>query len=189
VRLVGSFAVAASLVLAVLAAQPAPARAQSGGGFDLLWSTLDGGGVMLSEGGGYRLGGTVGQPDAVVSAGGGFTLRGGFWQAWLGAVSGVAAGPGDPAPRFSLRAPAPNPFHASVVLFLVLPAAGALDVSVYDVAGRRVRMLVSETRPAGPHSVAWDGLGDHGVRLPSGVYFMEVRSGGQRGVKRVVLLD
>ncbi|MFZ5808603.1 MAG: hypothetical protein ACOY16_04895 [Chloroflexota bacterium] len=53
--------------------------AQSGSGYDLTWSTIDGGGDTLSEGGGYSLGGTVGQPDAGVLSGGGYTLAGGFW--------------------------------------------------------------------------------------------------------------
>lgn len=55
------------------------AQAQSGGGYDLTWNTIDGGGYTWSEGGGYALGGTIGQPDAGVLQGGGYTLAGGFW--------------------------------------------------------------------------------------------------------------
>lgn len=55
------------------------ASAQSGGGYDLTWSTLDGGGYTFSVGGGYQLGGTIGQPDAGALSGGGYTLSGGFW--------------------------------------------------------------------------------------------------------------
>ena len=55
--------------------------AQSGGGFDLSWNSIDGGGAMFSTGGGFELGGTIGQPDATdtVMTGGGFELTGGFW--------------------------------------------------------------------------------------------------------------
>lgn len=53
--------------------------AQSGGGYDLSWWTVDGGGYTWSEGGGYALGGTIGQPDAGVLQGSGYTLAGGFW--------------------------------------------------------------------------------------------------------------
>jgi len=67
-----------SLLLASLAFTTI-ALAQSGGGYDLTWSTVDGGGYTWSEGGGYSLGGTVGQPDAGVLSGGGYTLAGGFW--------------------------------------------------------------------------------------------------------------
>jgi len=75
-----AFNVSRLLLLAVLFSLLAgAARAQSGGGYDLTWSTIDGGGYTWSEGGGYSLGGTVGQPDAGVLSGGGYTLLGGFW--------------------------------------------------------------------------------------------------------------
>lgn len=48
-------------------------------GFDLPWSTLDGGGYTFSAGGGYELGGTIGQPDAGTMTGGIYSLGGGFW--------------------------------------------------------------------------------------------------------------
>ena len=50
------------------------------GGYELSWWTVDGGGQMYSLGGGYELGGTIGQPDAGVLTGGGYTLGGGFWR-------------------------------------------------------------------------------------------------------------
>ena len=56
-----------------------PALAQSGGMYDLSWSTVDGGGHTFSTGGVYSLGGTAGQPDAGLMTGGVYTLGGGFW--------------------------------------------------------------------------------------------------------------
>jgi hypothetical protein len=54
--------------------------AQTGGGYDLTWSTIDGGGGG-SAGGGYQLTGTLGQPDAGATlSGGGYSLSGGFWS-------------------------------------------------------------------------------------------------------------
>jgi len=64
-----------------------PVRAQSGGGYDLTWSTIDGGG-SVSSGGAYLLGGTAGQPDAGAMSGGAYTLVGGFWG---GSVSGATS--------------------------------------------------------------------------------------------------
>ena len=57
-----------------------PIAAQTGGGYDLSWSTIDGGGGA-SNGGGYELDGTIGQYDTSTLSGGGFQLSGGFWQA------------------------------------------------------------------------------------------------------------
>jgi hypothetical protein len=67
------------LLLLLLAPGLVAVRAQSGGPYDLTWSTVDGGGEMYSAGGAYTLGGTVGQPDAGVLEGGAYTLAGGFW--------------------------------------------------------------------------------------------------------------
>jgi len=47
--------------------------------YALPWNTVDGGGYTFSAGGRYRLGGTVGQPDAGLLAGGRYRLAGGFW--------------------------------------------------------------------------------------------------------------
>jgi hypothetical protein len=50
------------------------------GEYDLSWWTADGGGATFSSGGGYALGGTIGQPDAGLLSGGDYTLGGGFWR-------------------------------------------------------------------------------------------------------------
>jgi len=55
------------------------ASAQTGGGYDLTWNSIDGGGATFSTGGGYSLGGTIGQADAGASSGGAYSLNGGFW--------------------------------------------------------------------------------------------------------------
>ncbi len=68
-----------ALLLVALLFLPALVLAQSGGGYDLTWSTVDGGGYTWSTGGGYSLGGTVGQPDAGTHSGGEYALAGGFW--------------------------------------------------------------------------------------------------------------
>jgi hypothetical protein len=80
-------AISRSIVLLVILSASAialtssQALAQAGGGYDLTWNTVDGGGGMFSTGGGFSLGGTIGQPDAgaAVAGGGGYALTGGFW--------------------------------------------------------------------------------------------------------------
>ena len=67
----GIYAMGISLLVA------APAMADT---FELTWYTADGGGATFSTGGGYQLGGSIGQPDASVAMSGGtITLVGGFW--------------------------------------------------------------------------------------------------------------
>ncbi|MCK4661001.1 MAG: immunoglobulin domain-containing protein [Phycisphaerae bacterium] len=68
--------------------------AQADDGFSLTWYTIDGGGMTFHEGGGFRLGGTTGQPDAgVVHSGGGFTLTGGFWALQSCAAPSISSHP------------------------------------------------------------------------------------------------
>lgn len=57
-----------------------PILAQTGGGYDLTWNSIDGGGGM-SSGSGYILSGAIGQPDANLAVGAGYTLVSGFWAA------------------------------------------------------------------------------------------------------------
>ena len=86
------------LLIAVVAfAVIATVHAQSGGGYDLTWNTVDGGGAMNATGGVYTLGGTIGQPDAGAAlTGGGYTLVGGFWG---------GAGPAGAPARYSIYLP------------------------------------------------------------------------------------
>lgn len=70
-----------ALFVYLLLAHVFPAVAQTGDGYDLTWNTVDGGGYTFSTGGGYALGGTIGQPDAGTLGGGSYTLEGGFWGA------------------------------------------------------------------------------------------------------------
>ncbi len=74
----------ALLALLVLTQSARPANAQSGGGYDLTWNSIDGGGQMFSAGGAYSLGGTIGQFDAGTMSGGSYTLNGGFWVDFFG---------------------------------------------------------------------------------------------------------
>jgi hypothetical protein len=66
-------------ILALAALATVSARAQSGGSFDLKWSTVDGGGGTSSAGQ-FSVSGTIGQPDAGTLAGGQFKVEGGFWS-------------------------------------------------------------------------------------------------------------
>jgi len=65
--------------------------------FSIDWHTIDSGGATFTNGGGFELGGTIGQADAgsytVPMAGGAFELVGGFWFADA-APTGCAC-PGD----------------------------------------------------------------------------------------------
>jgi hypothetical protein len=70
--------IGAGLAVFLALAFATPVLAGDGPGYDLSSLTVDCGGAVV-EAGGYRLGGTAGQPDAGVLAGDGYRLVGGFW--------------------------------------------------------------------------------------------------------------
>jgi hypothetical protein len=73
--------------------------------------------------------------------------------------------------------PFPNPFNSSVLLRFSLATEATVRLDVFDAAGRRVRRLLSEARPAGHHAVEWDATDTAGVAVASGVYFLKLEAG------------
>lgn len=152
----------------------------------LTWYTFDGGGVIGSTGGAYRISGTAGQPDASAQAGAGLQLRGGFWHGGRGAAGVTPVEPSGFAFRFSPAAP--NPFRSRSQLSFELPTAGDAWIRMYDVSGRVVQSLDFGRLAAGPHEVVWHAVDDRGRSLPSGVYFIRLQAGANRAHQKVLVL-
>jgi len=65
----------------------------------------------------------------------------------------------------------PNPFNPMTTIKFDLPRAGHVSLRIYDLAGRLVRELVNENRPAASHTVVWDGTDRSGRQMASGIYY------------------
>ncbi len=102
-----------------------------------------------------------------------------------GGPTAVNSGPRTAA---SLSDARPNPFNPSTAIGYTLRRAGSAEVAVYDVSGRRVRVLTTGPATAGYHEVHWDGRDDSGRRVASGVYFYQLRAVGVVETKKMVLL-
>ena len=88
-------------------------------------------------------------------------------------------------PSLFLAQNQPNPFTASTEIGFSMASAGPVTLEIYDARGRRVRALLQdEVVAAGPGRVAWDGTGEDGARLASGVYFYRLRSEDGRELTR-----
>ena len=89
----------------------------------------------------------------------------------------------------TLRAPYPNPFNAETVLVFDLPEAAPVDLAVYNLLGQHVRQLVRGEMGAGTHSAIWDGRDDRGQQVTSGTYFLVLSAGGEKRIRRALLLQ
>jgi hypothetical protein len=85
--------------------------------------------------------------------------------------------------EFALHPNYPNPFNPTTVVGFRLSVFGDVTLSVYDVLGREVAVLVDGPMTAGSHSVTFDATG-----LPSGVYLVALEHAGQRVVRRMTLI-
>ncbi len=71
---------------------------------------------------------------------------------------------------------------------LSLPRAASLRAGIYDLRGRRVRVLHTGDAGPGEHVLSWDGRTDGGREAASGVYLLRVVAGDARLVGRVVVV-
>lgn len=170
------------LALAALLALAPTARAYD----PITWRSIDGGGVIRATGGGYTLGGTIGQPDAGTLVGGGFTLGGGFWFGGQ-AASGTAEG-APPAFAFRLLQTTPNPVRSVSSVTFELPRPTRVGLTLFDVAGRARQRTEFGLLPAGPQQRTWSALDDGGRPLPSGVYFLRLEAGADRANRKVLVV-
>ncbi len=72
--------------------------------------------------------------------------------------------------------------------FQAAPGDEPVQLDVLDARGRRIHRIHRGTLAAGPHTLTWEGRDDSGREVPSGVYFVEWRQGGEREVRRFVRL-
>jgi flagellar hook assembly protein FlgD len=81
----------------------------------------------------------------------------------------------------------PNPFNAGTELRFELPVAGPYDITVFDIAGRRVAAFEGIGRE-GRNAVRWDGRDEGGRNAAAGVYHYRLRAGGNESAGKLVLV-
>jgi len=82
----------------------------------------------------------------------------------------------------------PNPFNPSTTIPIELAQQGRIQVSIYNLRGQQVAVLLSGVRAAGHYSLRWDGSNDRGERVSSGVYFIQLQAPGKTMIRKMTLL-
>ncbi len=82
----------------------------------------------------------------------------------------------------------PNPFNPSTTLSFTLPESGFTELSIYNLAGQKIRTLVAGDMAEGTHEALWDGKNDRGVMVSSGIYFSHLKAGEQVITGRMMLV-
>jgi hypothetical protein len=85
--------------------------------------------------------------------------------------------------EFALYQNYPNPFNPKTIINYELPITNDVELTIYNLLGQKVVILVSGKQKAGHHHVEWDASG-----FPSGVYFYRIKAGSYTGIKKMLLV-
>ena len=77
----------------------------------------------------------------------------------------------------------PNPFNASTNIKFQIPKSENVNLTVYDILGREIKILINKNMDAGYYRVTWNTN-----YLSSGIYFYKLKAGNFIEVKRMLLL-
>jgi arylsulfatase A-like enzyme len=92
-------------------------------------------------------------------------------------ITDVSAAQADLPNMFSLQANYPNPFNPSTTIIYDLPEKAEVTIEIFDIRGRHVRTLISQTQQPGRQTVVWDGRDEQGREIASGLYIYRLRAG------------
>jgi hypothetical protein len=106
-----------------------------------------------------------------------------------GGASARPAWDEDAARNLQLLPPSPNPAAGSVAVEYSVPASrigSRLQLTVFDVLGRRVRVLQDGPADAGRGSAQWDLRDASGRRVERGLYYVRLMVGGEKRIRAVI---
>jgi len=101
----------------------------------------------------------------------------------------VTGGEDPPLPeRVTLAQNYPNPFNPSTTISFATAGSARAVVEVYNSLGQKAATILDRVVPAGETSVVFDGIGENGRQLASGVYYYRVALAGFEEAKKMVLV-
>ncbi len=90
--------------------------------------------------------------------------------------------------KFVLHQNYPNPFNPNTWIDFEIPenSGNNTELSVYDLLGRKVRVLLSGTVAPGYHKIEWDGFDDNNREVASGAYFYMLVTGENKAICKML---
>ncbi len=90
--------------------------------------------------------------------------------------------------EFKLHQNYPNPFNGETSISYSLPKRGRAEIVIFNILGRRIRVLLNEIQKAGHYVVKWDGKDGSGNPVPSGVYIYRLKTAGKVASRKMVII-
>ena len=82
----------------------------------------------------------------------------------------------------------PNPFNPTTTISYGLPTDAAVNITIYDMMGRRVKIVFDGDQNAGFRSHWWDATNNDGKSVSAGIYLYTIRAGELIQTRKMVLI-
>ena len=89
---------------------------------------------------------------------------------------------------YSLHQNYPNPFNPTTTLRYDLPEDRLVNITIYDMLGRAVKILINQPQDAGYRSIIWDATNNYGKPVSAGIYLYQIQTGEYMQTRKMVLL-
>jgi len=90
--------------------------------------------------------------------------------------------------QFKLYQNFPNPFNPNTEIGYQLPKSEYVRLSIYNISGQEIRVLVDEIKSIGSHKVTWDGKDGRGNNVPAGLYLYRIKANTVVDSKKLLLI-
>ncbi|UCE18768.1 MAG: T9SS type A sorting domain-containing protein [Gemmatimonadota bacterium] len=93
--------------------------------------------------------------------------------------------------HFALYQNFPNPFNPTTSIQYTVVSDEApphVTLRIFNLLGQEVRILVNEVKEPGYYTVTWDGKGENGIDVPSGIYFYRLKTETFAAIRKMILM-
>jgi hypothetical protein len=111
------------------------------------------------------------------------TYSNGVWRRPISEIIGIQNINTEIASGFSLYQNYPNPFNPTTTIKFDIPKSSNVKITVYDITGKELEVLVNEKLQAGTYQTTWNAS-----NFSSGVYFYRIQAGDFSETKKLILL-
>ncbi len=90
--------------------------------------------------------------------------------------------------EFFLKQNYPNPFNPETKIEFLIPIQSYVKVTIYNIKGQIIQLLVDEMKAPGYHSVIWNGQDRYGNRASSGIYLYRIETESYNQIRKMLLI-
>jgi len=89
---------------------------------------------------------------------------------------------------FALHNNYPNPFNPVTNIGYDIPELSRVSIDIYNIAGNKVKTLVSKEHQPGRYKVQWNATNESGAPVATGMYIYKIRAKDFVSVKKLLLM-